>query len=172
MQEILKELGQLNATLSEAEVNQFADILLTSYGKKIVGLGAGRMGYSLQAFMMRLSHLGFKSFMIGDTALPRIGPEDIVVVNSSSGETPTILLLTQIAKSNGATILVITKNRSSSLVSLADYKIVYGDIDTSQMMKTIYEQFSFLLFDLITSKLAKNVPLSIEQIEKNHSVLE
>ena len=44
------------------------------------------MGYSIQAFIMRLSHLGYPAFMIGDMSLPRIGSDDLVIVNSILGK--------------------------------------------------------------------------------------
>src|SRR5512137_2637182 len=59
-------------------------------GGKIIGLGAGRMGYSLRAFIMRLSHIGFNASMIGDTNVPRCDENTLCIVNSSSGNTDSI----------------------------------------------------------------------------------
>ena len=38
--------------------------MLSATNKSIFGLGAGRMGYSLRAFIMRLSHLGYNAYML------------------------------------------------------------------------------------------------------------
>ena len=171
MEKILDEMRILNESLSSGARDKIADEILSCSGK-IIGLGAGRMGYSLQAFIMRLSHLGYDAYMIGDTTTPRIGEGDLVIVNSSSGETKSIILLANLAVQHGATILGITSGKQSSLATMARTCIFYDEIKSEQLMKTAYEQFSYLLLDSCASILATNGNLSIPEIEKNHSILE
>ena len=130
------------------------------------------MGYSVQAFAMRLSHLGFNSYMLGDTNLPKINAGDIVLVNSSSGETPTIVLLAKIAKNFNAKLLVITSNADSTLGQMADLKICYKPIASEQLMKSAYEQFTFLLFDHMADQIFKRTDNDKKWVENNHSILE
>ena len=94
---IFNELRNINNSLDDDAAERMSREVIGCRGK-IVGLGAGRMGYSLQAFIMRLSHLGYIAYMLGDTSVPRIGVGDLVLVNSSSGETPSVCLLAEIAK--------------------------------------------------------------------------
>ena len=132
-------LNELNLAWKQAdlvELENLVDFILRKKSNSFVGLGAGRMGYSLQSFIMRLSHLGLKSFMIGDTTVPRINENSVVLINSSSGETESIKLYAQ------------------------------------QIMKTIYEQYSFLLFDHLVMMLINKLQLDKELIETNHSILE
>lgn len=171
MKRIFEEINQIHATLSQNAVPLLCGEIQKCEGS-IVGLGAGRMGYSLQAFMMRLSHLGYNSYMIGDTTIPRIGPGDMVIVNSSSGETPSVILLANIARDHGAKIIGITSGKKSTLSKICDVNIFYDEITSVQLMKTIYEQFTYLFFDLCARELSKNSKLSIAEIEKNHSILE
>ena len=171
MEYIFSELREIDRSLNPSAKKDFTDAILNCDGK-IVGLGAGRMGYSLQAFMMRLSHLGFPAFMIGDTSLPRIGSDDLVIVNSSSGETPSIVLLAEIAKKHGAKILCLTAGVDSSLFKLSNICITYDTFPSSQLMKTAYEQFSYIFFDECALKLAEFGQLEINEIETNHSILE
>ena len=171
MKDIFLELSKTYETITPGSEICFVKEVLSCEGA-IVGLGAGRMGYALQAFTMRLSHLGYKSYMIGDTSLPRIGPKDLVIVNSSSGETPTILLLTKIAKQAEARIILLTGNSESSLAKIADLVIAYNKINSTQLMKTVYEQFSFLFFDHCAAQIADQGKLSVSEIEVNHSILE
>ena len=63
MEIIFKELKELAASLEEREIKQFINEIIKCKGS-IIGIGAGRMGYALQAFVMRLSHLGYNSYMI------------------------------------------------------------------------------------------------------------
>lgn len=171
MKSILDELSTTWKSVNEEKLNQVISQISNNNGR-IVGLAAGRMGYSLQAFIMRLSHLGYPAYMLGDTSLPRIGEADLVLVNSSSGETESIVLLTKIAKKAGATIILISASPRSTLKDLADYSVIYNVVKTDQLMKTVYEQFSYLLFDLITFRLVSSSRLTSMQIENNHSILE
>lgn len=139
---------------------------------RIVGLGAGRMGYSLRSFIMRLSHIGFEAYMIGDTSLPRIGCGDLVLVNSSSGNTPSVLLYAEQAKQAGATVISLCANDNSKISELADQNICYVVQENLQLMKTSYEQFSFLFWDFIAHKIIFAADLDVRKIEHNHSILE
>jgi 6-phospho-3-hexuloisomerase len=171
LDKILTEMRELNSSLSPNALDTIAYEILNCSGK-IIGLGAGRMGYSLQAFIMRLSHLGYKAYMIGDTTTPRIGKGDLVIVNSSSGETQSIILLAELAVQHGARVLGITSGKTSSLTKLAQTCIFYNEINSNQLMKTAYEQFSYLLLDSSAAILATKGSLSVREIEKNHSILE
>ena len=168
---IFNELRDINNSLDDAAAERMSREVIECRGK-IVGLGAGRMGYSLQAFVMRLSHLGYLAYMLGDTSVPRIGVGDLVLINSSSGETPSVCLLAEIAKKNGAKVILLTSGRGSTLAKLADEVIHYKKTQSVQLMKTLYEQFSYLFFDSCASYIAMNGNLSIKEIETNHSILE
>lgn len=168
---IFSELSEIEASLETGSYELFAKEINQCNGV-IIGLGAGRMGYSLQAFIMRLSHLGKRAYMLSDTSLPRIGANDLVIVNSSSGETPTIYLLAEIAKQAGARILLLTTNSNSSIATLADVSVRYSPVNSRQLMKTAYEQFTFLFFDHIAGLIAENSCMNVEEIEQNHSILE
>lgn len=139
---------------------------------KVVCLGAGRMGMQAYAFSMRLSHLGFNSYFLGDSSLPRIGPNDLVVINSSSGETPSMVLLAQIAAQAGAKILLISGSRESTLWELSNYQIKIPQIESAQLMKTYYEAISGMIFDELALSLVEVLNLDVAWVEKNHSILE
>lgn len=172
MKEIFNELNDLYKDISEEQISNVVNLLLESQDQKIIGLGAGRMGYSLQAFIMRLSHIGFKAYMIGDTTLPRIDSKSIILVNTSSGETPSILLLAKQAKDAGSTLVCFTTNKSSSIGAISDHVVEVKKIESTQLMKSIYEQFSYLLFDYVSNKIFIKGNFKKTEVERNHSILE
>lgn len=172
MDKIFEELQSLWDGTDKECLHKFINLLINSKEKVIVGLGAGRMGYSLQSFMMRLSHLGFSSFMIGDTSFPKVDPDSIAIVNSSSGETPSMKLYVEQCKNAGVYVVVFTKNSQSYIGKLADYVVTIPKIESHQLMKTLYEQYSFLLFDYIALEILKLSRLDISWVEQNHSILE
>lgn len=171
MDQIFEELRVLWSSINADQLRKIVREIASCEGK-IFCLGAGRMGYSIQSFAMRLSHLGFPAYMIGDTTLPRIEKGDLILINSSSGETPTIVLLTKIAKKYGGRVIVISSNEGSTLSKLADLRVIYKQIGSKQLMKTAYEQFSFLLFDKMAFDIFQISGRSLDFVENNHSILE
>lgn len=171
MKVIFNELNELWSSIDSESLELFSNAIAKSK-KNIICLGAGRMGYAVQSFAMRLSHLGFNTYMIGDTGLPRIGDDDIVIINSSSGETQSVVLLAQLAKKHGARLFVITSNEKSTLANLSDISLFYKPITSSQLMKSAYEQFTFILFDHLSSKIFAKTGKDKTWVENNHSVLE
>jgi len=169
---ILKELEEIWNGFDKDSLSEFVELIITHRKEDIIGIGAGRMGYSIQSFIMRLSHLGFKSFMIGDTSLPKINKNSLVIVNSSSGETLSIKILAEKAKEVGAKILTISANENSSIANLSDKLILIPAFDSSQLMKSIYEQFSMLLFDHVIHLIVQELDLDEKWIANNHSILE
>ncbi|MBF9028554.1 SIS domain-containing protein [Rhodobacterales bacterium FZCC0188] len=171
--QILDQQASIFKSIKSEDVGALIKLLLNYKMKgRIIGLGAGRMGYSLRAFIMRLGHLGFNAYMIGDTNLPRVGPSDLVLVNSSSGHTPSIVLHTEQAKDAGATVVLLTSAKDSRIAKIADVNIHYTVSSNLQLMKTANEQFSMLFFDYIAQRIAYTSGEDIRRIEHNHSILE
>lgn len=166
------ELFDMMTRTEPEPIKHFSKILLNNSFSNIIGIGAGRMGYSLRAFMMRLSHIGFTTYFIGDTALPRIKENDIVIINSSSGETPTNILYAEQAKAAKSCIIAFTCNENSSIAKLSTYVVPIPKIKSEQLMKSVYEQYTFLLFDYIAQQFVHDYRLDIKRIEQNHSILE
>ena len=138
----------------------------------LIGLGAGRMGYALRAFIMRLCHMGFNASMIGDTNVPRVKENTIILINSSSGETPSIIQYAQQAKSEKGKIFLTSCSTDSSIGTLSDFIIKLPTVKTQQLMKSPYEQFSMLLYDYIVIKLMNSLDLDSDKVSYNHSILE
>ncbi len=81
-------LGELEGVLSQL-TPQVAETLITEIetAPRIFGCAMGRSGFILRGFLMRLMHLGFTVFVVGETITPRIQPGDLLMVMSGSGET-------------------------------------------------------------------------------------
>jgi 6-phospho-3-hexuloisomerase len=59
------------------------------HAKRIYVTGAGRSGFIAKAFGMRLMHLEFESYVVGETITPALSGGDTLVAFSGSGERPT-----------------------------------------------------------------------------------
>jgi 6-phospho-3-hexuloisomerase len=159
------------------------DLLINHITKanKIIVTGAGRVGYAIRGFGMRLGHLGLNAFTIGDSTVPSIGEGDLLIVSSGSGETQTIFDLVSIASKNKATIAVITGNPDSRIGKLADCivkitapsktKAVEGFI-SMQPMTTLNEQSLNIFFDAMVLKLMDRMNETHDTMWARHSNLE
>lgn len=181
-QSILRILGEINSVLSKVsqdEVNRLVDEIPKA--KKIVLCGAGRVGMATRGFSMRLGHLGFNTYMLGDSTVPSVGTGDLFIVASGSGETQTIYDLVEIAKKNGAKIALVTGNAESRMAKLADIililkapskiKSVEG-FSSIQPMTTLNEQCLGLFFDTIVLELMEKLNETHETMWARHSNLE
>jgi 6-phospho-3-hexuloisomerase len=147
--------------------------------QKIVTCGAGRVGFAIRGFCMRLGHMGYSAHHIGDTTVPRIGKNDAFIVASGSGETKTIVDLTRIAKDSGVTVISITGNPDSTIAKMADLNItikapnkVNNQIKSQQPMTTLNEQCLGIFFDAIVLMMIDFCNFSINNLQDRHSILE
>ncbi len=115
---ILKSIGKIKRDQVEKMLKILEDAF---YGdKRILVIGAGRSGLVGKAFAMRLMHLGYNAFVLGDTIVPRIGRSDVVIAISGSGRTRLVITAAEAAKNVGATIVALTTYPDSPLGKLAD----------------------------------------------------
>lgn len=176
---IFEELDFVLSKIDEQECASAIDTILKA--KKIVWIGAGRVWMTVKAFTMRLWHLGMNAWFLWDATVPWITQWDLLIVASGSGETKTILDLVVIAKKNGATILLITGNKDSSMWKLAD-KIIeikapsktksINGFTSVQPMTTLNEQSLFLFFDALTLEIMHKMNETHDTMWARHSNLE
>ncbi len=119
---IQREAGALNSD----QVNAFAICILATHkrGGRIFLHGAGRSGLVGRAFAMRLMHLDFTVYVIGEVVTPAVRPGDLVIVVSGTGETGPVNEMVLIAKHEGTRIAAVTSNKDSTLGTLADTVVV------------------------------------------------
>lgn len=158
--------------------------------KIIFLMGAGRSGLAAKAFAMRLMHLGFDVYVVGETTTPAVQPDDLVIAVSGSGETPSIANLGVIAKKIGSKLSVITSNRDSTLGRISDIvlivpgrpkeDVVYEDYHERRMigypqlapLGTIFEISALVFLDAVISELMVRTGASEAELKKRHTVFE
>ena len=121
---------------------------------------------------MRLMHLGYNSSFISDTNVSCVNKDTCVIISTSSGETPTNLLYAKQVKKAGGTLCVITQNPDSSVGVLGDLVLPITCTSSSQPMKTLVEQYTYLLFDHIVSRIMSIREISESSLQSQHSILE
>jgi 3-hexulose-6-phosphate synthase/6-phospho-3-hexuloisomerase len=146
--------------------------------KRIFVYGAGRSGLVSKAFAIRLVHLGFQTFVIGETIGAPVKKGDLVCIVSGSGETIPAVMTAEIAKKLGATLVVVTGNKDSRITKFADIAIVLNADCTEKERKkfaplgTLFEASTWIFLDGIIAELMKNKKETEESMRSRHATLE
>jgi len=176
---ILNELETVLSKIDEVQVENLVQEIVRA--DKIVAIGAGRVGMAAKAFVMRLAHMGFKAYMVGDTTVPAVGKNDLLLVSSGSGETQTIFDLMTIGKNNGARTVLITGNKDSRMGKMADTIVEIkapsktkpvDNFVSIQPMTTLNEQCLMIFFDAVVLDLMSKLLEDHDAMWRRHSNLE
>jgi 6-phospho-3-hexuloisomerase len=106
LEAVLSEMRNVFARMEGDPVARLASEV--SNARRIAVYGAGRNGLVLQAFAMRLAHLGLDGHYVGQLSAPPIGPGDVFVTAMALGRLPTADALVQTARGQGARVTVIS----------------------------------------------------------------
>lgn len=185
---ISDHIKKVASNLDTVSVADLVDSIMNS--KRIFLMGAGRSGLAAKAFAMRLMHMGFDVYVVGETTTPAVQIEDLVIAVSGSGETPSIASLGGIAKRIGSRLATITSNRDSALGKISDIVIIvpgrpkedviYEDYQERRMigypqlapLGTIFEISALVFLDAVISELMVRTGASEAELKKRHTVFE
>lgn len=146
--------------------------------KRIFVYGAGRSGLVSKAFAIRLVHLGFQTFVIGETIGAPVKKDDLVFIISGSGETIPAVMTAEIAKKIGAKLIVVTGYKSSSIAKFADIPIYLyadcNDVERKQLapLGTLFEASAWILLDSIIAELMERKGETESSMRSRHATLE
>ena len=112
--------------LQKVETSAFFNQMLTA--KRVYVAGAGRSGIIARAFALRLHHLGFDVYVVGETITPALKPGDTLVVFSGSGETLSVASICETVKDLGGSVCLITASTDSRMSRIADCIVNLGDL--------------------------------------------
>ena len=178
---ILEEVSTGLGKVASEQVQRLVEGLATA--RRIVLVGAGRMGIVLQAFCMRLGHLGCDAHMAGALGCPPVAAGDLLLVASSSGETATVCALVQRAQEQGASIAAITASPASTVGRAAALVVLLhapaalqadasAPLISAQPMKTLFEQCLFLLLESVVLLLLARTAQTAGDLAARHTNLE
>ncbi|WP_417885564.1 6-phospho-3-hexuloisomerase [Zunongwangia sp.] len=148
--------------------------------KNIFLIGAGRTGFMVKAAAMRLMHLGYSVYVVGETITPAIEKDDILITVSGSGTTSSIVNAAKTAYKNKTKVIAFTTDNTSTLVDFANYTITIpaaGKQDhdsevSKQYAGSLFEQAFLLLFDSLIQFLWESSTSSAEELWKRHTNIE
>ncbi len=150
--------------------------------RSIFVMGAGRSGFVAKAFAMRLMHLGYNVYVVGETVTPRIRREDLLIAISGSGETTSVVNISRKAKELiGSKLVAITQNKDSTLAKMSDIVVLLkgktkmernDEIAKIAPLGTMFELTALIFLDGLVAELMNLKNLTEKDLEARHAVLE
>lgn len=178
--------------IEPSHVGGMLDAFLEARNKerKILVVGSGRSGLVGKAFAMRLMHLGFNVYVMGETITPAIRDDDLVLVISGSGSTTLPLTIAKKAESIGAKVIAVTSHPKSPLGMVAELVVnlpgremtaredeyhsrqILGNHEPLAPMGTMFEDSCMVFLDSIIAELIARVGMSEDAMQSKHATIE
>lgn len=177
---VLDEVTFALHSVSDEQVAAFRQAV--HQAKRVFVAGKGRSGLFARAFALRLMHMGLTVHVVDEVTTPAITANDLLVIASGSGETPSLAQYAARARAQGASVALITAFPHSTVAQQADV-VVYipapsvkadgsNEVVSVQPMANLFEQSLAILLDIITLQLMQELGLSEEQMFARHANLE
>lgn len=178
---ILEELSNDAKQIDGDQIDKLTKLILQA--NRLFVAGAGRSGFAARAFANRLMHLGFDVYFVGEPTTPSIQKDDLLIIGSGSGETPSLVSMAKKARAQGALLATLTIYPKNTIGSLASVVIEIPGV-TSKVSKTgrkvksiqpkgsSFEQLSWLIYDSIIIALKEKTRQSDEDLFARHANLE
>lgn len=192
MREIVAFINKSIELLKRDQIEKMINELVRVYerGSKVLIMGAGRSGLVGRAFGMRLMHLGYNVYILGETIVPSVGRGDAVIAISGSGRTQLIVTAAETAKRVGATVIVITSYPDSPLGRIADIVVevpgrtklasetdyfarqILGIHEPLAPLGTLFEDTTLVFLDGVIVELMHRLGKSEEDLRVRHANIE
>jgi len=193
MIEISGNISNAVNAIDDTQVDQLVELLIDGLksNRRIFVVGAGRSGLVVRAFAMRLMHLGFEVFVVGETITPAVTEKDILIAISGSGRTKLVVESSRIAKRDvGATLVVITSYPDSPLAQLADLVVeirgrtkimeqndyiqrqIKGEHRPLTPLGTLFESTVLAFLDGLIAELMEKTGKHEKDLKERHAVIE
>ncbi len=186
-QEITKHALAVISQIDKVQKDKMIDTIIKSEATFIVG--SGRSELIGKAFAMRLMHLGFTVYVVGDVTTPAIKDSDCLIAISGSGETKVATTAAHTAGEIGATVVGLTANLNSTLGKHIDVKVnidskskepwehptsheLKGNYDDLAPMGTLFEDSTHLFLDGLIAEFMHRLGKKEDDLKMRHATME
>ena len=173
LRSILDELIEVLAHVDRSEMDRLLDAMRSA--KRVFVAGIGRSGLMAGGLAMRLMHLDFQVYVVGETTTPSIGPGDLLLCCSRYGKSRTLLTYVEKAHEVGAGAAIITMTARSPLAKRSDHVFVIPVAKggkSRQPLGTIFEQSLLVYCDALVMLAMKRLGVSEKEMARRHTQLE
>jgi 6-phospho-3-hexuloisomerase len=176
LEEIQNALAHLDSDQSDRLIQRIRK------AAHIYTAGKGRSGLQMQAFAMRLMHLGKKVHFVGEVTAPGIAAGDFLLIGSGSGKTVSLVQYAERAKQLGAGVALITTDAQSTIAGIADHVVEIpaptpkaersNGLKSLQPMGSLFEQSLGILCDVLILQLMRAENIDAREMFSRHANLE
>ena len=183
---ILSGVNGVIQGIEDEDIKTMIDTIIETKDAKILLLGTGRSGFVGRAFALRLMHLGFNVYVMGETITPALSPDDLVIVISGSGTTTTVVAQAQVAEGLGTKVIAITSHKDSPLGKISDHIVnvkgrtkidqdfdydkrqIKGEYDNAPL-GTMFELSVMVFLDCVIAELMQILGVQELDLKKRHA---
>jgi 6-phospho-3-hexuloisomerase len=157
-------------------LRQFLDTLQPA--RRVFLYGRGRSGFVARSFAVRLMHLGYQTYVVGETITAPVAKQDVVILVSGSGTTYPVVMTAELGRRQGATVVAITAQPDSEIARLAHVVVPLvpphgnGERATLAPLGTLFETSAWLFFDAVVAMLMERLGETEDSMRKRHATLE
>ncbi len=189
MEKLGRKIIEHARNIDRKDLQHFIEAILGA--EHIFITGAGRSGLVGKSFAMRLMHLGFKVYVVGETTTPSIKKGDLLIAISGSGKTTTTASIVKTAKKMGARVASITTNRDSPVGQNSDVIVklegknndkransdyfsrqLQGSFDPITPLGTLFELTTMFVLDSVVEEIMVRQKKGEDFLRQLHANLE
>jgi 6-phospho-3-hexuloisomerase len=162
--------------VDDATLQAFLNVLQPA--RRVFLYGRGRSGFVARAFAVRLMHLGYQTYVVGETITAPVARNDVVILVSGSGTTYPVVMTAELGRRQGATVVSITAQPDSEIARLAHVVIPlvppHGNGERAKLapLGTLFETSAWLFFDAVVALLMQRLGESESTMRTRHATLE
>lgn len=171
--QITEEIQGVTARIDEEEL-----VRAMAFFKKenpVFTDGEGRSGFQARSFAMRLMHIGYCPYVMGETITPALKPGNLYLAISGSGTTKNTVSNAEKAKALGLDVIAVTSKPDSPLGRLADAVIevpgrVKNDstVASIQLLSSLFDQGVHIVLDTLCLLLSRRDHTTDADAAGNH----
>jgi len=188
MQKLCQKVSEQCREMDRGDIACFLGSITKA--KRIFIGGVGRSGLVASTFGMRLMHLGFTVYVVGEVVTPAIRKGDLLVLVSGSGKTASIVGAMKTAKAKGARVAAITSFPDSPLGKGSDCVVrvkgrrvgrwdadyvnrqLAGRREPIAPLGTLFELATMVFLDSVVEELMLRYRKSEKELKELHTNLE
>jgi 6-phospho-3-hexuloisomerase len=187
---IMRGVHEILSNVSTDQIERMVEMMLNAKDHRILIIGVGRSGLIGKSFAMRLMHLGFHVYVMGETITPAIGKNDLIIAISGSGTTKLVVIAAEIAKEVEANIIAVTSYPDSSLGRIADHIVqirgrtklakekdyflrqISGIHAPLAPLGTMFEISALIFLDSVIAEVIIKLGKTEDELRKKHATIE
>ncbi|MCZ2846082.1 MAG: 6-phospho-3-hexuloisomerase [Candidatus Bathyarchaeota archaeon] len=188
--QIMRGVQEILSSVSKDQVEKMVKMMLEAKDHRILIIGVGRSGLIGKSFAMRLMHLGFNVYVMGETITPAIGKNDLIISISGSGTTKLVVIAAEIAKEVDAKIIAVSSHPDSSLGKIADHIVqirgrtklasekdyflrqISGIHAPLAPLGTMFEISAAIFLDSVIAEVISKLGKTEDELRKKHATIE